>query len=109
MVEEIRKQCVISINSADIELVSYSPIGQLWVQRFLKCHSELAGITCKTIKAARVKDTSYERLSKWFDDLVHVIDEFDIKPKNIYNMDKSRFSIRNIEATYVIINSTIHQ
>ena len=33
MAEEIRKRCVISINSADIELVSYSPIGQLWVSR----------------------------------------------------------------------------
>ena len=54
MAEEIRKRRVRQINSDDIQLVEYEPIGKQWIPRFLRRHSELASITIRSIDAARV-------------------------------------------------------
>jgi hypothetical protein len=59
--------------------------------------------------ASRIKDTSSERLSKWFADLKKVTEEYDISLKNMYNMDESRFSIGEVEASKCIINADIRQ
>ena len=56
---------------------------------------------------SRVKDTSHERLSKWFTDLKSVINEFNIRIENIYNMDESGFAIRTVEQSVTIINAEI--
>jgi len=50
-----------------------------------------------------------ERLTRWFEDLQHVINEYDIEPGNLYNMDESGFAIGDIEASQRIINATIRQ
>lgn len=109
MAEEIRKQRVRQINDDSIQLTNYEPIGKQWVPRFLRRHTELASIITRKIDAPRVKDTSQEALRKWFDELKRVVDEFGIKPKNIYNMDESGFAIGEIEATKRIINANIRQ
>jgi hypothetical protein len=61
------------------------------------------------IDAGRIKGTSPERLSKWFSNLERVIEEYNILPHNIYNMDESGFSIGEIEASKCIINAHIRQ
>jgi DDE superfamily endonuclease len=68
---------------------------------------ELATVRLRSMDMGRVKDTSHERLSKWFADLKSVIDEFNISIENIYNMDESRFAIGTIERSVTIINSEI--
>ena len=52
---------------------------------------------------------SVERLTKWFEDLRRVIEEHNIEPKDIYNMDESGFAIGDVEASQRIINVTIRQ
>ena len=58
---------------------------------------------------SRLKDPSPERLQRWFDDLEKVLVEFNIKPKNMYNMDESGFAIREKEAGRCIINAEVRQ
>ena len=48
-------------------------------------------------------------ISYWFDELRRVIDEHNISPSNIYNMDESGFSIGEIEASRRIIDARIRQ
>src|SRR5437773_2213154 len=74
-------------------LIEYPKIGKKWVQHFLRRHPGLTSITSRSIDVARVKDTSYERLQRWFNDLEEVIAEYNIKSENIYNMDETGFAI----------------
>jgi hypothetical protein len=91
---------------ADINL---DTVGDQWLPRFLRCHPELSSIRSNKIDAQRVKGTNPERLRKWFNDLQHVIDEYQIEHENIYNMDESGFSIGEIEASKCIINAEIRE
>jgi len=109
MAEEIRKRRVKQINSDSMQLVKYDSIGKNWVHRFLRRHSELASITPRSIEASRVKDTSPERLTRWFEDLKSAVDEFNIQPKNMYNMDESGFAIGEVEPSRRIVNTKIRE
>ena len=90
-------------------MIVYDKIGKDWVGRFLRRHHELVSVRPRSIDAVRVKDTSPERLQRWFDDLKKVLAEFNIKPENIYNMDESGSAIGEKEVRRCIINSGIHQ
>ena len=46
-------------------------------------------------------------LNAWFDAFQKVVREQKIEQENIYNMDESGFSIRTIESTLIIIDSTL--
>ena len=105
----IRNQRVFGVNDDDIQLVHYGPFGKDWVARFMSRYPQLASVRRKLIEAARIKDVSVERLTKWFEDLQSVINEYDIKQGNLYNMDESGFAIGDIEASQRIINATICQ
>jgi len=48
-------------------------------------------------------------LQRWFDSISGGIEEYNIHPENIYNMDESGFSIGTIEASKVIINKWIQE
>src|SRR5436190_21233949 len=56
------------------------------------------------IDAARVKETSYAVLNKWFVDVESIIRDYNIQPRDIYNMDETGYSIGSIKATRVIID-----
>ena len=64
MAEEIRKWRVKNINDETMQSVTYNPIGNDWVRRYLLCHSELSSIRPKSIDATRVHGTSPERLKQ---------------------------------------------
>ena len=72
-------------------------------------HPQLESTRRKCIEAARIKDVSVERLTKWLEDLERIIDAHNIEPQNIYNMDESGFAMGDIEASQRIINTTIRQ
>jgi hypothetical protein len=48
-----------------------------------------------------------EVLNAWFDAYKKVVQEQGIKQENTYNMDESGFSIRTMESTRIIIDSTL--
>src|SRR5439155_14781526 len=96
-------------NDEDIQLVNYDPLGKDWVPHFMSRYPELISTRKKSIEAARIKDVSVERLTKWFEDLQSVINEYKIELGNLYNMDESGFAIGDVEASQRIINATIRQ
>src|ERR1700676_3714234 len=75
----------------------------------LSRYPQLESARRKFIDAARIKDVSIERLTKWFQDLQSIIKEHNIDPKHIYNMDESGFAIGDVEASQRIINTEICQ
>src|SRR5579859_4618512 len=109
LAEIIRNRRVVGVNDDSIQLVNYEPFGRDWVARFLSRHPQLESVRRKLIEAARIKDVSPERLTKWFEDLKSVIEKENIKSENIYNMDESGFAIGDVEASQRIINVTIRQ
>ena len=60
MAEEIRKRRLHNINDESIQLVTYDPLGQQWVPRFLARHPQLKSVMGKCIELARVKKSSPE-------------------------------------------------
>ena len=97
------------VNNDDIQLIHYSAFAKDWIAHFMSRHPQLASARRKLIEAASIKDVSMEQLTKWFDDLQSIINDYDIEPGNMYNMDKSGFAIGDIEASQQIINTTIRQ
>ena len=55
---------------------------------------------------ARVKEVTQPVMLEWFEQLKSVINEFDIVPENMYNMDETGFSIGTIQKAFVVINKT---
>lgn len=106
MAEAIRTRRVIGINDPSITRVSYPPIGKQWVSRFMQHHPNLDSIIAETIEAARIKETSSEVLQKWFNEIKSIIDEFDIQPQDIHNMDETGNSIGSINSTRVIVDKS---
>ena len=70
-------------------------------------HPHIESARRKLIDATRIKDVSVERLIKWFENFRGVIEQNNIKPKNMYNMDESGFAIGDVEAPQCIIDATI--
>jgi len=106
MAQAIQTRRVIGINDPSITHVAYDEIGEQWVKRFMSRHPDLDSLIAEQIEAARIKETSRPVLEKWFTDVKSIIDEFNIEPQDIYNMDETGFSIGSIKATRVIIDRT---
>jgi len=86
LAEEIRKPRV----TAD-ELVvdpSRRQLGKNWVSRFLARNPILQSKVAKNIEAARTEVTEAQ-LENWFKEFMQVVDEYDIQPEHIYNMDET--------------------
>jgi hypothetical protein len=107
MAQIIRKKRDPVTLKSTFNVMAMETIGDQWIQRFLRRHSELATVRLRSMEMGRVKDTSPKRLSKWFADLKSVIDEFNIHTENIYNMDESGFAIGTVERSVTIINADI--
>jgi len=109
MAEAIRMQRRCGVNdyreAADVNLDR--PLGKQWVNQFLKRHPELQTIPGRIIEGSRVREASVEKLKPWFDEFKHVIDEYKVDIKNIYNMDETGFNIGVMQASLIIINKTI--
>ena len=103
-VQYIGNRHALSIGFDAINLIT---VGLQWLNHFLGQHPELSSIMSMNIKGVRIKGTSPERLKKWFMDLGIALTEYRISPKNLYNMDESRFAIGDIGASKVIINANI--
>src|SRR6266496_4724977 len=93
MAEAIRLRRVSEINACNAELISYEPLGKNWVSRFVKRHPQLGTARGRAIESSRIKETTPEKLRQWFDEFKRFVDEHNVDPKNIYNMDETGFSI----------------
>jgi hypothetical protein len=107
MAEGIRRRRVREVNESGMELVSYEPIGKSWVRRFLKRFPHLQSERANKIESVRLEPTNVQ-YRDYFDKLRGVINEFNVLPGNIYNMDETGFNIGVIEDRNVIVDKSIH-
>ena len=82
LAEEIRDQRLKADN------VVRRPLGQKWVQRFLKRNPALKSQLAKSIEQACVEVTK-EQVLAWFSVFQCAVKENNVKPENIYNMDET--------------------
>jgi len=82
LAEEIRKPRIESEN------LNASPLGQDWTKRFMRRNPDLKTTIASSIEIQR-KEVTKEQLDKWFAEFKRVIDENDILPENVYNMDET--------------------
>lgn len=88
MAEEIRKRRVTEIN-AEMDLISYPPIGLTWVPSFLKQHPQLQTTLSRAIEISRIKTITRTTMREWFKDYWDVLKEHEIEEENVYNMDET--------------------
>ena len=89
MAKEIRKRRVVKINDENITYVSYEPIGEKWVQRFINRHPNLKAAITDSIEYGRMKDVTREAVDNWFRVYRELVDEKGIRLENIYNVDET--------------------
>ena len=109
MAEEIRKRRLRNVNDESIQLVTYDPLGQQWVPRFLARHPQLKSVMGKCIELARVKESSPEVIKEWFNVLKQTMDEENISWENVYNADESGFGVGKKRATRVIVDVSLKE
>ena len=63
-------------------------LGKNWVTRFLLRHPSLKSTLAKNIEAVR-KEVTEEQLQAWFSTFKSIVNEQEILPENIYNMDET--------------------
>jgi len=107
MAEEIRKQCIAQINDASIMLVNYPPIGIEWITCFIKRHSMLQTLYAQQIDSSRVKETTVEAITRWLNTVQEILHQYNIRQKDVYNIDKTGFAIGSIQAACVLIDARL--
>ena len=107
MAQEIQNNRTKCLEGTDGPVQYNPPIGKLWPQRFLCRHPDLATTISRTIESSRLKETSHEAIEDWFNGFEETIAEYQISVENMYNMDETGFSVRNIDGAYVVVNKTL--
>ena len=67
--------------------------GHNWVARFLQRRPEVKSKIGKKIDTLRVKNTSPEVLSPWFDRLYAIIQKLGVTPANMWNIDETGIAL----------------
>lgn len=84
MAEEIRRQ-----RGEEIEGFEQIPLGQSWIQQFLKRYPYLQTIISCSIEASRIKEVTKEVVINFFEAFERCLAEYNILWENIYNMDET--------------------
>ena len=93
MTEELRRTRVEKLNIDEIQLVMYNSIDEEWVKRFIDQYSFLKWACVQKIEWLWVKEIYHKDIIEWFDALNELIQKYNIKRKNIYNMNETENSI----------------
>jgi hypothetical protein len=84
MAEEIRNK-----RSKEIQMRSEIPLGQSWIQQFLKRHPYLQTCISRSIETSRIKEVTKEVVISFYDALKACMEKFQISWENVYNMDET--------------------
>lgn len=68
--------------------ISGKSVGEVWPKRFLHRHPDLKMKKTAPLESARAKALNPSVVDEFFDMLSNVIEEYDILPGDIYNMDE---------------------
>jgi hypothetical protein len=108
--EELRTKRTYDLDDASLDSLELPPqykLGRDWVPRFILRHPHLTVGIRRRIESTQMDGATKEVLEAWFDAYQKVVQEQGIEQENIYNMDKSGFSIGTMELTRIIIDLTL--
>jgi len=77
------------------------------LNRFKKRQRNLSTERVEKIEGVRNAVTVKE-LENWFVKLSRIVQDFNILPENIYNMDETGFNISDFEARHVVIDISVN-
>lgn len=69
-------------------VITGKPVGERWAYNFRKRHPDLKARWTTTLECCRAKALNRTQVTGFFKVLKDVVDEFQILPSNIYNMDE---------------------
>ena len=75
----------------NIKAPDVSRIGCNWHKRFLSWHPALKPVYSRALDNDRAINNNPETIAGYFDVLESTMEEFKVKPQNIYNMDEKGF------------------
>jgi hypothetical protein len=108
VVREMAEELRLKYPPAEITNSNIGPLGMDWVRNFLRRHPQLKTVVGKSIEKSRVDGTLPEILQNWFNIYnTEVIEDENITMENVYNADESGFSIGTIDASRVIVNTSV--
>ncbi|RJE17428.1 Pogo transposable element [Aspergillus sclerotialis] len=77
-------------------------VGENWVYKFVKRHSELTTRFSRRYNYKRAKCEDLEIIHEWFNCVQRTIIQYRILPKDIYNFDEIGFAMGLIATTKVV-------
>ena len=78
-------------------------VGKNWYKRFLSRHPALSAMYSRSLDNSRALNNNPRIIREYFQVLKTAIDEFKIKPQNIYNMDEKGFLLGLIQRSVRVI------
>ena len=101
----IMKRRLKGVNEDGLVLVNYELPGKRWPEQFMK-RQKLQTERAEKIELVR-NEVSVKDLEEFYVELERVIQEYEILPENIYNMDETGFNIGDYEARHVVVDTSI--
>lgn len=108
--EEIRTKRTYNLDEASLLSLELPPpftVSQDWVLCFIIRHPHLTVAIGRRIESVRMDGATKPVLEVWFDACNEIVQKEGIKPENTYNIDESGFSIRTMESSQIILDSTL--
>ena len=90
-----------------LQLLPQYKLGRDWVPQFIQRHLHLAVVIGRRIDSIQMDRATKPVLEAWFNAYQSIVREYKILEENIYNIDKSGFSIGTMESTQIIIDFSL--
>ena len=86
------------------------PVSEVWVKRFLRRHpNHLISRSGKAMAKERTKADSGAKYSLYFKLLHDKIDEYNVQPSHIFNMDEKGFQLGRVGRTNRVFNKKLYE
>jgi hypothetical protein len=100
---DLQSLCTSLDAEGNIKAPDISRIGCNWHKRFLSRHPALKPVYSRALDNDRAMNNNPETITEYFNVLKSTMEEFKIKPQNIYNMDEKGFLIGVIKKSMRVL------
>jgi DDE superfamily endonuclease/Tc5 transposase-like DNA-binding protein len=92
----------------DASDASHRPVGEWWVQRFLRRHPKLKSKYCRKYDCQHALYENPKLIQAWFDRICKKVMEYGIPTEDIYNFNETRFQM-SVAATAKVVTRAEHK
>lgn len=82
---------------------STKPPGKNWPKAFAERHPQLQARKVKSIDWKRHENNVYDKIVEWFDVIGQVLQDSDVLPENVYNMDETGVMLSMLGSVKVLV------